>query len=246
MKKPIVFVDTGIIAYYGSSVDAAVHQHYAIQVVVKDKLSSCKLNEVSVDDVTVINSMCKHQLQLETGWLLLIEPRTQLGWQLQKLLASELFITRTLSVSHSVDTVEQVIAVLALTFNLSNGLTTPLVNETGYVKDKRIQKALDELNNAFANSQHEMLDWRAKNVAQRLALSDSRFLHLFSAQVGLPWRPYLMWQRVLFAIKSIKSGQSATDAAQLAGFSDSAHLSRTFRRHFGLSIRQALSLLKHN
>jgi len=44
------------------------------------------------------------------------------------------------------------------------------------------------------------------------------------------------------AIAAIAKGASATDAAHLAGFSDSAHLSRTFRRFFGMSLRQANSI----
>jgi len=33
-------------------------------------------------------------------------------------------------------------------------------------------------------------------------------------------------------------------AAYIAGFSDSSHLSRTFRAHFGMSIRDAQALIK--
>jgi AraC-like DNA-binding protein len=39
-------------------------------------------------------------------------------------------------------------------------------------------------------------------------------------------------------------GRSATEASYIAGFSDSSHFSRTFRAHFGMSIRDAQALLK--
>lgn len=66
-------------------------------------------------------------------------------------------------------------------------------------------------------------------------LSPSRFRHLFVAQTGISFRAYLLWARVGFAVARGLAGGSWTDAAQQAGFADSAHLSRTCRRMFGLS-----------
>ena len=75
-------------------------------------------------------------------------------------------------------------------------------------------------------------------LADELNLSESRFLHLFKAEMNIAWRPYLLWRRLLCAINSLQRGLSATEAAHVAGFSDSAHLSRTFRNNFGMTIRQ--------
>jgi AraC-like DNA-binding protein len=66
-------------------------------------------------------------------------------------------------------------------------------------------------------------------------LSPSRFRHLFAAQTGTPFRPYLLWVRVGAAVEAAMAGQSWTDAAQDWGFADSAHLSRTCRRMFGIA-----------
>lgn len=66
-------------------------------------------------------------------------------------------------------------------------------------------------------------------------LSPSRFRHLFAAQTGIAFRPYLLWARVEAAVGAAMSGQSWTEAAQDWGFADSAHLSRTCRRMFGLA-----------
>ncbi|NBJ09314.1 helix-turn-helix transcriptional regulator [Microvirga arsenatis] len=65
-------------------------------------------------------------------------------------------------------------------------------------------------------------------------LSDSRFSHLFAAEVGLPFRSYLLWRRLMLAVERISAGSSITEAAHEAGFADSAHFSRTFRRMFGV------------
>lgn len=66
-------------------------------------------------------------------------------------------------------------------------------------------------------------------------LSPSRFRHLFVAQTGVSFRAYLLWARVGAAVGAAMNGQSWTAAAQDAGFADSAHLSRTCRRMFGIA-----------
>jgi AraC family transcriptional regulator len=66
-------------------------------------------------------------------------------------------------------------------------------------------------------------------------LSESRLQHLFRDQVGVPIRRYLLWHRYLTALSLLADGHSATEAAHVAGFADSAHLSRTAFRMNGFS-----------
>ena len=72
-------------------------------------------------------------------------------------------------------------------------------------------------------------------AAAQAYLSPSRFRHLFVAQTGVSLRAYLLWARLEVAIGAGMGGQSWTAAAQEAGFADSAHLSRTCRRMFGIA-----------
>lgn len=65
-------------------------------------------------------------------------------------------------------------------------------------------------------------------------LSPSRFSHVFVDQIGLPFRTYLLWRRLMRAVAQVSRGESLTTAAHQAGFADSAHFSRTFHRMFGL------------
>ncbi|MBM3546143.1 MAG: helix-turn-helix transcriptional regulator [Alphaproteobacteria bacterium] len=73
------------------------------------------------------------------------------------------------------------------------------------------------------------------DVATVAGLSSGRARHLFVEQTGLPFRTYLLWLRVTKAVEVFAAGRSLTEAAHEAGFADSAHLSRTFRRMFGLT-----------
>ncbi len=66
-------------------------------------------------------------------------------------------------------------------------------------------------------------------------LSASRLRHLFVEQTGLPFKTFLLWLRLTRAVEGYAAGASLTEAAHEAGFSDSAHLSRTFRRMFGVA-----------
>ncbi|WP_228560158.1 MULTISPECIES: AraC family transcriptional regulator [Myxococcus] len=77
-------------------------------------------------------------------------------------------------------------------------------------------------------------DVRLATLAPRVGLSVGRLSHLFSAQVGFPLRPYILWLRLHRAAEHLQQGASLTEAAHAAGFTDSAHLNHAFRRTFGL------------
>jgi len=89
-----------------------------------------------------------------------------------------------------------------------------------------------------------MIEYAAANLDQPLSLaaatasiglSPSRLRHLFVEQTGLAFKTYVLWLRIRRALECYASGATLTEAAHAAAFSDSAHLSRTFRRTFGVS-----------
>jgi AraC family transcriptional regulator len=71
-------------------------------------------------------------------------------------------------------------------------------------------------------------------LAGQVALTPSRLGALFRRDIGIPIRRYLLWLRLIDAIEALAHGASLTRAAHDVGFSDSAHLSRTFHRMFGM------------
>jgi AraC-like DNA-binding protein len=79
-----------------------------------------------------------------------------------------------------------------------------------------------------------------KELAALVALSPSRLEHLFKTTTGVSLRHYLLWQRLRRAVEELATGSSVTRAAHSAGFSDTAHLSRTFRRMLGFTPSSAL------
>lgn len=79
------------------------------------------------------------------------------------------------------------------------------------------------------------IDTSLEALAARVGLSPSRLMHVFTESVGTPLRPYLLWLKLQRAATSIVNGVALTEAAVHAGFADAAHMSRTFRRMFGMS-----------
>ena len=75
---------------------------------------------------------------------------------------------------------------------------------------------------------------RLEEAAGMLNISSSRLTHVFTEEIGIPFRRYVLWARMRLVVEEILKGSNLTRAAIDAGFSDSSHLSRVFRENFGL------------
>lgn len=73
-----------------------------------------------------------------------------------------------------------------------------------------------------------------ETAAELAGLSPMRFQHLFTETVGMPFRRYRQWRRMGRVVRSLAQGQNLTAAAQVSGFSNSAHLSTAFKAMFGM------------
>jgi AraC-like DNA-binding protein len=94
--------------------------------------------------------------------------------------------------------------------------------------DPRVAQALALLKESFPDALGSEL------LAKRVAASESRLMHLFREQVGVPLRRYMLWLRLRHLLFGVALGQTFTYAAHAAGFADSAHFARVFGSMFGL------------
>jgi AraC family transcriptional regulator len=78
-------------------------------------------------------------------------------------------------------------------------------------------------------------------IAAAVHLSPERFRHLFMEQTGVRFRAYVLWLRLEIALGTFVDGKTLTEAAYAGGFSDSAHLSRTFKKMFGITAASVLT-----
>ncbi len=97
------------------------------------------------------------------------------------------------------------------------------------ITDSRILAAIAYINRNLDRS--ITLD----EVAEHACLSPSRFRHVFSDEVGMGLRPYILWRRFMLTWDLLMKGGTLSRVAHAAGFADAAHLSRTSVRTFGFA-----------
>ncbi|TMP79978.1 AraC family transcriptional regulator [Pseudoalteromonas phenolica] len=226
-----LLIEPGVLAIFGAVPKTVAHQHTLIQITLPMDDADMRLtlpnhDEIQLTGASIINQAVSHQLTMQSGWVILIEPSCKLGKQLTAKLADKAFIE--IEINKKLDSTHNLSELLGLC-----GLTPALQT----ILDARIARLLDKLNLCIGKECVKPQQWRAADIAIELNLSESRFLHLFKDTMQIPWRPYLLWRRLICALQTLQQGKTATEAAYIAGFSDSAHLSRTFKKQFGLSLR---------
>lgn len=113
--------------------------------------------------------------------------------------------------------------------SLYNQILSLLGSETVSKKyDKRIEMAIQRIKEKIPNPVTLL------ELSEISGISTDRFMHLFKDNMGIPLRQYLLWQRLHIAAKLLQGGENLTTASHAAGFSDQAHLSRTFKKMFGV------------
>ncbi|CAN7498164.1 AraC family transcriptional regulator [Pseudorhodoferax sp. LjRoot39] len=75
----------------------------------------------------------------------------------------------------------------------------------------------------------------AQECAAAAHLSVSRFLHLFKAETGSPFRSFRTWQRARSLLYYVTQSSNLTDIALDAGYPDSTHFSHSIRQVYGLT-----------
>jgi AraC family transcriptional regulator len=100
--------------------------------------------------------------------------------------------------------------------------------------DARVTRALELIR------QREDSRVPLSDVAAQVFLSPSRFAHLFVKEMGLPFRRYVLWRKLTRAMQLISRGTLLSTAAHASGFSDSAHMTRTFHQMFGMNPKALL------
>lgn len=78
-------------------------------------------------------------------------------------------------------------------------------------------------------------DLSLEELAAAHRITYSWMSRLFSHSVGIPLRDYKNWLKRRKVWELLATDLSLTEIAHRAGFSDSAHLSRTYRRWFGMT-----------
>lgn len=95
--------------------------------------------------------------------------------------------------------------------------------------DRRIGAVLDRIK-CDPNSHTS-----AEECAVSCHLSVSRFLHLFKAEVGSPFRSFRTWQRARSVLYYVTRNANLANIALDVGYPDSTHFSHSIRQIYGLT-----------
>ena len=184
----------------------------------------------------IVRSHRKHQFEVEGATMaqLFIEPETAPGRLLRERFVddiSPLPETQRLAMAQllrdalrSDAKADEMIAAARAATLLLAGAADPITKG-----DERIDKAIAHIRS------HIDAPITLGAAAAAATLSPGRFRHLFVAHTGTSFRAYVLWTRLNVAIQHSMAGRSWTEAAHASGFADSAHLTRTFRRMFGMN-----------
>ncbi|MCZ2099771.1 MAG: AraC family transcriptional regulator [Anaerolineae bacterium] len=233
-------IGPGWALFSGRAGDNQPHRHPALQLVLGD--GQPVRAEVSGRRIEIpgllIGSNIAHALQPGPVWLMYVERESIAG----RRLAAACDSVRLLGLDecqalrdHWVASPGDGARVAGLVDRLVGLAAAPATVSHAATRVLRIIAAL---------AQRPPESWSLAGMAAEAALSPSRFAHVFRAETGMPVRPYLRWLRLAIALRAAAQGGSLTEAAHRAGFADAAHLSRTMRRHFGVSPGSILGSLR--
>lgn len=97
--------------------------------------------------------------------------------------------------------------------------------------DPRIASVLEDIRNDPSRST------TAQDCAAAVGLSFSRFLHLFKAEVGTPFRSLRTWKRARSLLHHVTRDTNLVHVALDTGYPDSTHFSHSIRHVYGLKPR---------
>lgn len=238
-----------ILIFAGQHVVTKMHSHHAHEIIISfDSNVVLHMEDGSVKARgLLLRKDISHATKVEgLALFIYINPESKLGKRLSYILDEN----NVLKIEETV--LEQIKGYITdLIKNEYNGseiamyLTTVLVKditqiEKNYNPDLRINNVISYIKSNL----NKPLDF--KNLKDIACLSESRLIHLFKKEIGIPIRKYVLWCRVQEALKYFLKGHTLTQSAHLVGFSDVAHLTRTFVTMFGMNPSQILGKFNYH
>ena len=213
------------------------HAHHAIQITISldGGFAIRTADQRSAGPITLVAADARHIFEAHgVAAFLFVEPESTAGRAI-----TEQWLTRSSLAEPEPATFAAVISALRARFDAgcpSSDLVAAGRDLVAAIADEGPAAPPDARVQAMIDFTRSNLDRpiTLNAAAASVFLSPSRARHLFAAKTGLPFKTFVLWQRLERAVELYASGHSLTEAAHEAGFADSAHLSRTFRKTFGI------------
>jgi AraC-like DNA-binding protein len=236
-----LFMWEGKFLYIGDSIRTNIHEHHALQIAISEekpfmmRIANGKWKKFFS---LIINSDQQHECVLKNGrvYFLSLDPESISAKRIK-----EKFLVGNNFSSIPQDLLIHYIRMIQVQFSLKincakiSKVTDNFINTLAdsSVSIKQVDERVSTVIGILKNSLDSKI--KLKHLAEKVFLSETRLAHLFKEQTGISIRKYLLWQRINIAVKEISDGKNFTNAAYSAGFSDSPHFSKIFKRMFGIS-----------
>lgn len=231
--------DGGFVALGRSQGTVAAHSHHAIQLVFGfDGTTSVRgeNGEWHLGHAIIVKPDVTHSFNSRDalGALIFVEPESREGIWLCSTLTEDITIVPTARIAHWIvemrkfmDQPFESLDIGVLIRSCVSALCTGAPPARRF--DPRVNIVLKQIKSS------DNLRISLDKAAATVFLSPGRFAHLFKQQVGLPFRRYILWRKLIRALLAMGREGSIAKAAQVADFADAAHLTRTFSQMFGAS-----------
>ncbi len=227
-----IFLDAGWILYVGPGSSADLHAHHAVQLVwSREDHFDIRIDATALERRAVlVPANAPHTLTAvgRTIALLLVDPNGARGVALDRVARSSVGAEQITKLATASFPNPDITATEARTW------CSDVLLSLGAIA---AQPELSSVSRRAVAYVERVIDGvpRVADAAAAVRLSSTRLTHIFSKEVGIPFRRFVLWTRIKRAVDVFQSGNDLSTSAIAAGFSDAAHFSRTFRAMFGLS-----------
>lgn len=216
--------------------DAAKHSHWMLQLFlsIEDTMDICVADKWVSCKCIIVNKNISHSFSAnkKLHFSAIIEPASVIADQLNKKLHDHDYYTlNTDSITKAQQSAKELIENNDIL--LYHAFIQKLYKALGI---KESEKNYDERVSEFLR----LIDCCSCNVhsissfTDRLALSPSRFSHIFREQVGVPLKSYILLHQMETAFTHLLKGKNITEAAMLSGFDSPSHFAAAAKKLMGM------------
>lgn len=237
--KPGAWVWPAAMIVWGPGSTSARHSHHCVQLVMvlqgKLRIRSGPGAAWRTCGAALVRPDADHEVDARGGTLLIgfFDPESELGTALTERIKGDISRVPATQVEHWRLPLGSKLTPAGVERWVRQDLLNSRRRATIHPGVRRVLKYLRE-------NPGKGKDLSLKALAGVSGVSASRLMHVFTESAGVPIRPYILWLRLQRACYELMNGATATEAAQIAGFSDAAHQTRTFRRMLGASPTELL------
>jgi AraC-like DNA-binding protein len=215
----------GIYKFEIDEIETEFHAHPAAEIL----YSQSGEIEIEIDNCVhqniffaVIEANKLHKVKYKTSNILILMVECNVQHLKNSLLETGIILRNGLHIDHQKNDWTELMDKIQIA---SKNSMIPITN------DERIEKCLHYLNSTTL-SYNEII----KELKLVTHLSEGRLSHLFKAEMGISIKRFFVWSNLKKTIEQVVNGEKNMYQASIEnGFYDQAHLSKAFKKIFGIS-----------